>query len=412
MASRTRSQTVDSVPIFHEQNLIKEPSKEVCSFDNADIASLQASGAFPAGAIIYPFDREVRSDFCSDEWVCFSAYPFSIGIRYPFSAFISRFFELTGLNYAQIMPMVWRVLVTLDQIKARHMPDLCIEDLPIVYRLRSHGNNRFLLFSTSKNPLILKATKNEDQWQRKFFFVNRDSITNGFDLPVEWSTSVNFKELAPPSAESEGRIKEIYKLPKSERTFTLLFTSSSQRSSSNMSVPVINLDGFELEELDSYSGPVQVKQEVNPKPAVTSKPSSSKAAVASKPSTASKPRNSSSRKRKEPDSPASSDVFPFENHGFSESNKFMTGFLNHGLERLVFLYKDSCGLNKMLEDRLRKAEATVADQAAIAAAKSQHYEDKYKAMIQEHQAALKKTTQEAHAKYDATQVQHEQDTPG
>ncbi|MFS7966231.1 hypothetical protein Hanom_Chr09g00771451 [Helianthus anomalus] len=95
-----------------------------------------------------------------------------------------------------------------------------------------------------------------------------------------------------------------------------------------MSVPVINLDGFEPEELDSYSGPVQVKQEVNPKPAVTSKPSSSKAAVASKPSNASKPRNSSSRKRKDPDSPASSDVFPFENHGFSESNKFMTGFLN------------------------------------------------------------------------------------
>ncbi|MFS8023646.1 hypothetical protein Hanom_Chr16g01453891 [Helianthus anomalus] len=95
-----------------------------------------------------------------------------------------------------------------------------------------------------------------------------------------------------------------------------------------MSVPVINLEGFEFEELDSYSGPVQVKQEVNPKPAVTSKPTSSKAAAASKPSTASKPRSSSSRKRKEPDSPASSDVFSFENQGFSESNKFMTGFLN------------------------------------------------------------------------------------
>ncbi|KAJ0940651.1 hypothetical protein HanRHA438_Chr02g0085791 [Helianthus annuus] len=91
---------------------------------------------------------------------------------------------------------------------------------------------------------------------------------------------------------------------------------------------VINLEGFELEELDSYSGPVQVKQEVNPKPAVTPKPSSSKAATASKPSTASKPRSSSSRKRKEPDSPAALDVLPFENHGFSASSKFMTGFLN------------------------------------------------------------------------------------
>ncbi|KAF5783479.1 hypothetical protein HanRHA438_Chr11g0520871 [Helianthus annuus] len=108
---------------------------------------------------------------------------------------------------------------------------------------------------------------------------------------------------------------------------------------------------------------------MNPKPAVTSKPTSSKAVAASKPSTTSKPRSSSSRKRKEPDSPAASDIFPFENHGFSESSKFMTGFLNQGLEWLVFLYEDSCGLNKILEARLWKAEATVADQAAIDAAK-------------------------------------------
>ncbi|MFS7934228.1 hypothetical protein Hanom_Chr05g00389111 [Helianthus anomalus] len=66
------------------------------------------------------------------------------------------------------------------------MPDLCIEDLLIAYRLRSHG-------------------------------------------------STNFKELAPQSAESEERIKEIYQLPESERTFSLLFTNSSQKYSSDMS---------------------------------------------------------------------------------------------------------------------------------------------------------------------------------
>ncbi|KAJ0430124.1 hypothetical protein HanHA300_Chr17g0665411 [Helianthus annuus] len=174
-------------------------------------------------------------------------------------------------------------------------------------------------------------------------------------------------------------------------------------------VPVINLEGFQLDELDSYSGLMQVKQETNPNLAVTSKPTSSKTATASKPSTASKSRGPSSRKRKEADSPATPDVFPFENHGFTESSKFMTGFLNQGLERLGFLYEDTCGLNKMLESKLKKAEATVADQAAIVAAKSHHYEDKYKAMVQEHQAALLKVAQEAQAKYDVAQVQHEHD---
>ncbi|KAJ0834569.1 hypothetical protein HanRHA438_Chr16g0745131 [Helianthus annuus] len=176
-----------------------------------------------------------------------------------------------------------------------------------------------------------------------------------------------------------------------------------------MFVLVINLEGFQLDELDSYSAPVQVKQEVNPKPAVTSKPTSSKAAAVPKPSTTSKPRGSSSRKRKEPDSPAASDVFPFENRGFSESSKFMTGFLNQGLERLVFLYEDACGLNKMLEAKLKKAEPTTADQAAIATAKSEHYEAKYKAMTQDHQAAIKKITHEAQAKSDVAQVKHEHD---
>ncbi|MFS7962158.1 hypothetical protein Hanom_Chr08g00723371 [Helianthus anomalus] len=375
VASRTRSQVADSILTLHEQNLLKDPSKEACSFDNADIAALQTSGAFPAGAIIRPFDREVRADFCSDEWVCFFAYPFSIGIRYPFPAFISHFFELTSLSYAQTMPMVWRVLVTLDQIKARHLPDLCIEDLPIAYRLRSHGSSRFLLFSTSKDPFILKATKNEDDWRRKFFFVKRDSIDKGHDLPKKWLTPANFKELAPPSAESEGRIKEIYQLPESERTFTLIFKSSSHKSSSDMST-------------------------------VTSKPTSSKATVFLKPSTASKPSGSSSRKRKEHDSPAASDVFPFENHGFSESNKFMTSFLNQGVERLVFLCEDSCGLNRMLEGKLRKAEITIADQAAIATAKLEHYEAKYKAITQVHRAAIKKITHEAQAKSDAAQVEN------
>ncbi|KAJ0612037.1 hypothetical protein HanHA300_Chr01g0022661 [Helianthus annuus] len=189
MASRTRSHTADSIPTFEDQHLLKEPEKEVCSFDFADIAALRASGALPPGAIFHPFDREVRSDVSSDKWVCFLAYPFSIGLRYPFPAFISRFFELTGLSYAQTMPMVWRVLVMLDQIKSRHIPYLCIEDLHIAYRLRSHGNSHFLLFSTSKNPLILKATKNEDEWKRKFFFVKRDSIAKSVDLPVKWLTS-------------------------------------------------------------------------------------------------------------------------------------------------------------------------------------------------------------------------------
>ncbi|KAJ0726485.1 hypothetical protein HanPI659440_Chr12g0470871 [Helianthus annuus] len=189
MATRTRSQTGESTKTFVQQNLLKNPKKEICAFDNVDIAALRASGVFPDKAIIRPFDRTVRSDVSSGEWICFPAYPFSLVLQYPFPEFMMQFFRKTGLSFSQTIPRVWRVLIVLYQIKALHIPDLCIEDIPFAYRLRSHGSSRFLLFSTSSNPLVLRATKNEDGWQRKFFLVRRDSITEGNSLPVKWLTT-------------------------------------------------------------------------------------------------------------------------------------------------------------------------------------------------------------------------------
>ncbi|MFS7920840.1 hypothetical protein Hanom_Chr03g00229491 [Helianthus anomalus] len=85
----------------------------------------------------------------------------------------------------------------------------------------------------------------------------------------------------------------------------------------------------------------------------------------------------------------------------------MTSFLNQDLERLMPLYEDSCGLNKMLEAKLKKAETTIADQGVITAAKSQHYEDKYKVVTQEARTAINKANQDAQLKLDAAQLQHE-----
>ncbi|KAM0013556.1 hypothetical protein Hdeb2414_s0008g00283851 [Helianthus debilis subsp. tardiflorus] len=162
MATRTRSQTGESTETSLRQNLLKNTEKGICSFDNAAIAALRASGAFSDKAIIRPFDRTLRSDVSSGEWICFPAYPFSLGLRYPFPELVMQFFRKIGLSFSQTMPTVWRVLIVLNLIKTLYIPDSCTEDIPIAYCLGSHGSSRFLLFSTSSNPLILKATKNED----------------------------------------------------------------------------------------------------------------------------------------------------------------------------------------------------------------------------------------------------------
>ncbi|MFS7968365.1 hypothetical protein Hanom_Chr09g00796571 [Helianthus anomalus] len=87
----------------------------------------------------------------------------------------------------------------------------------------------------------------------------------------------------------------------------------------------------------------------------------------------------------------------------------MTSFLNHGLERLTNIYEEACEVNKMLEAKLKKVEVTIADQGMIVVAKSQHYEDKLKAVTQEAQAAVKKANRVAHDKLDVAKLQHEQD---
>ncbi|KAJ0801373.1 hypothetical protein HanPI659440_Chr03g0116531 [Helianthus annuus] len=166
---------------------------------------------------------------------------------------------------------------------------------------------------------------------------------------------------------------------------------------------------FYLKELDSDFAPVQVKKEPS-KPSTASKPvASSKATAMPKPYPATKPRASSSRKRKETDSPATSKAFPYENHRFLESSGFMTSFLNQGLERLTKLYEEACGVNKMLEAKLKNAETTIADQGMIVTIKSQNYEDKFKEVTLEAHISIKKANQDAQAKLDAAQLQHEQD---
>ncbi|MFS7969576.1 hypothetical protein Hanom_Chr09g00810841 [Helianthus anomalus] len=85
----------------------------------------------------------------------FNAFPFTLGLQFPFPDFITEFFHITKISFSQTIPMLWRVLLVLDQIKNAHIPDLSVHDLPLAYRLRCHCSCRFLFYSTSSNPLIL-----------------------------------------------------------------------------------------------------------------------------------------------------------------------------------------------------------------------------------------------------------------
>ncbi|MFS7908014.1 hypothetical protein Hanom_Chr01g00078241 [Helianthus anomalus] len=109
--------------------------------------------------------------------VCFLAAPFQIGYSYPFPEFTQHFFTLTGLSYNKAMPMLSRVLYTLEQIIRDEGLDFNISEPSRLYNLVSHGSHRFLFKAKPQQPLpLLKTTKNDTCWRNHFFFVRRNTI--------------------------------------------------------------------------------------------------------------------------------------------------------------------------------------------------------------------------------------------
>ncbi|KAJ0844808.1 hypothetical protein HanRHA438_Chr15g0706581 [Helianthus annuus] len=169
------------------QGIIEDSIKERCCFTDPQIDRIHY--CFPANTVFKSFDPNALSDHISDNWVAFPVTPFTIGYTYPFPAFTQSFFSLTGISYIQAMPMIWRVLYTLERIIEQEGIDLGMSELGELYDLTTFGSHRYLFKrKPGEEHPIFKATKNDTNWKRRFFFVKRDSIPNGKDLPGKWTT--------------------------------------------------------------------------------------------------------------------------------------------------------------------------------------------------------------------------------
>ncbi|MFS8017024.1 hypothetical protein Hanom_Chr15g01375401 [Helianthus anomalus] len=197
-----------------------------------------------------------------------------------------------------------------------------------------------------------------------------------------------------PLADSQKGIETIKLLLEVERSFNLYPASSGQLSISNLSysnkVPIL----LDLDELDSYPTPVNVKKET---PTTTS----SKAIPAPKLN----PRTHASTAKKRKGSEIStlgSEGFSYEELSFTDSLEPMTSFLNkviscyyilhiyldgiswlvnfnsylnfdlQGLQHLLHLYTDACGTAQLYEAKIKQLKTTIVDQGTIVAAQTRH----------------------------------------
>ncbi|MFS7969146.1 hypothetical protein Hanom_Chr09g00805771 [Helianthus anomalus] len=104
------------------------------------------------------------------------------------------------------MPMVWRILYTLEHIIEQEGIDIGMSELGQLYNLVSHGSYRYLFKCKPEQPHpISKATKNDTNCRNQFFFVRRDS-----------AISLSHIQVSPAT---EERIKAFWKLDPAIRTF-------------------------------------------------------------------------------------------------------------------------------------------------------------------------------------------------
>ncbi|KAJ0814548.1 hypothetical protein HanPSC8_Chr17g0787001 [Helianthus annuus] len=132
------------------------------------------------------------------------------------------------------MPMIWRVLYTFERIIEQKGIDLGMAELAALYDLTTFGSCRYLLKrKAGEDHPVFKVTKNDTNWKRRFFFVRRDSIPDGKDLPKEWAThaiSIAYLKLTPAARE---RVLAFKKLNPEVRSFQVTVQDSQEVSSAS-----------------------------------------------------------------------------------------------------------------------------------------------------------------------------------
>ncbi|KAJ0428453.1 hypothetical protein HanHA300_Chr17g0646291 [Helianthus annuus] len=114
---------------------------------------------------------------------------------------------------------------------------LGMAELGELYDLTTFGSHRYLFKRKhgEEHP-IFKATKNDTNWKRRFFFVKRDSIPDGKDLPKKWAThaiSVSHLRLTPAAKE---RLAAFKRLDTETRSFKTTTQDSQEVSSGSVTM--------------------------------------------------------------------------------------------------------------------------------------------------------------------------------
>ena len=181
------SESLEEKYDFTDLEILEHDPKNDNALDDSQLDISKSGNRFPSSVIFLDFDPTLKSDRVSKTWVCFPEYPFNLGLSYPFPPLITEFFKITKLCFPQLMPMGWRLLISLISLNQKYGLNIGIPEIAYVYILRTHGSSRFVFHRKSdKKALIVTLSLTEPEWRSRFFFVKRSSIPDGESLPIPW----------------------------------------------------------------------------------------------------------------------------------------------------------------------------------------------------------------------------------
>jgi len=129
-------------------------------------------------------------------WICLYLYPFNYGLRFPFPQLVQDFLQVNRIPMAQLLPYTWRVLLSTAALNHVLGAEITLGDLAHRFSVRSHGHGQysFRLNNRCQNFLEMPSRSKDDDWYKKFFYVEIESLGVPADyLFEEWiRTSCEF----------------------------------------------------------------------------------------------------------------------------------------------------------------------------------------------------------------------------
>lgn len=143
---------------FIDLCILFQSQKGVTNFQTKKPKFFYSEEKFPLETIFKPFNTNLKPNFISPIWIYFYYLPFQIGISCTFPTLISEFFEVTHFDYAQITPILWRILFWINHRNNTNNLYLGLPEIANIQNLRTFCFARIILkISPRKNHLVINT---------------------------------------------------------------------------------------------------------------------------------------------------------------------------------------------------------------------------------------------------------------